>query len=243
MAAGQQVALQPALAEVLRQHLHHPAVGREMIVAGERLGVPGPVGDLEHGARAGSTRSRPGPNTRNVCGLCADHVAQPGAEHPGGLGGDGAGVRHVDGVVAEVRQAQVAQQQSAVGVRVGAHPRGRRGRRGDDVRRGRPARRTAPRAGSCASTPRAAEVLGVRAHVRRAGPGARARCPRPADRRPPSARSSPSGSAARSSARSVGRTSPSLARPSLDLGDAVERLVQRRGHLRGGRRPGRRRRR
>ena len=34
---------------------------------------------------------------------------------------DGAGGRHLDGVVAEVGQPQVAEQQAAVGVRVGAH--------------------------------------------------------------------------------------------------------------------------
>ena len=44
--------------------------------------------------------------------------------HPRGLGGDGAGRRHLDGVVAEVGQAQVAEQQAAVGVRVGAHAAG-----------------------------------------------------------------------------------------------------------------------
>jgi hypothetical protein len=32
--AGQQVALQPALAQVLGQHLHHPAVAAQMVIAG-----------------------------------------------------------------------------------------------------------------------------------------------------------------------------------------------------------------
>ena len=36
----------------------------------------------------------------------------------------GAGCRHLDGVVAEVGQAQVAEEQAAVGVRVGAHAAG-----------------------------------------------------------------------------------------------------------------------
>ena len=63
------------------------------------------------------------------------------------------GLRHVDRVVAEVGQPQVAQQQAAVGVRVGAHaPRrpsapARRARRA-----GGRSRRTAPRAGSSASS-------------------------------------------------------------------------------------------
>ena len=52
VAAGEQVPLQPPLAEVLGQHLHHAPVGREMIIAVDRLGLPGPVGDLEHRRQA-----------------------------------------------------------------------------------------------------------------------------------------------------------------------------------------------
>ena len=62
----------------------------------------------------------------------------------------------LDGVVAEVRHLQVAQQQAAVGVRRRAHPQRRR--RGAAPRCRRPARRprrTATRGRSCASTPRA----------------------------------------------------------------------------------------
>ena len=48
MPAGQQIAFEPALALVLAQHLHHAAVGREMVVVGEGLGDPGAVRHLEH---------------------------------------------------------------------------------------------------------------------------------------------------------------------------------------------------
>ena len=51
-----------------------------------------------------------------------DHVAQPAAEHPGGLRGRRAGRGDVHGVPGEVGQPQVTQQQPAVGVRVRAHP-------------------------------------------------------------------------------------------------------------------------
>ena len=47
VAAGQEVALEPALALVLGQHLDHAPVGRESLVGRLRLGVPRPVGDLE----------------------------------------------------------------------------------------------------------------------------------------------------------------------------------------------------
>ncbi len=50
--AGQQVALQPALALVLGEDLHHPAVRGEVVVGREDLGHPGLVGHLEDGAEA-----------------------------------------------------------------------------------------------------------------------------------------------------------------------------------------------
>jgi hypothetical protein len=58
-----------------------------------------------------------------LSGVARDHVAQERAEHARRLADDvAAGLGDVDGVVAEVGQPQVAQQQAAVGVRVGAHP-------------------------------------------------------------------------------------------------------------------------
>ena len=36
MPAGEQIAFQPALAHVLAEHLHHPAVRREMVVVRDR---------------------------------------------------------------------------------------------------------------------------------------------------------------------------------------------------------------
>src|SRR5262245_4003503 len=45
--AGQEIALVPALALVLAEHLHHPPVGRQMIVPGKSVGEPGTIGDLK----------------------------------------------------------------------------------------------------------------------------------------------------------------------------------------------------
>ena len=52
MAAGLQVALEPALAGVLAQDLHHPAVGRQMCIARRGRDRPdvGAVGRREDGA-------------------------------------------------------------------------------------------------------------------------------------------------------------------------------------------------
>ena len=46
--AGQQIALKPALALVLAEHLHDPAIGSEMVVPRMGLRDPGAIGDLEH---------------------------------------------------------------------------------------------------------------------------------------------------------------------------------------------------
>ncbi len=67
--AGQQVALEPALAQVLREHLDDAPVGRQRLVAGLALGLPGPRGRLEDRRRAGSTRSRPGRTGGSSTGL------------------------------------------------------------------------------------------------------------------------------------------------------------------------------
>ena len=53
--------------------------------------------------------------------LSADDLAQELPHHAGRFAVDGAGMRHVDGVVVKVRQFEFALQQSAIGVRIGAH--------------------------------------------------------------------------------------------------------------------------
>ena len=119
--AGQQVALQPALAQVLRQHLHHPAVRREVIIARQ---------DLTLERRSVTSKTSPsrfdavssGPNSRNVSGLAAiTSRSQPPSTRVASRHAV-PGLGHRDRVVPEVRQGQVAQQQPAVGVRVRAHP-------------------------------------------------------------------------------------------------------------------------
>ena len=50
--AGEQVAFEPALALMLAQHLHHAAIGRDVIVAGNDLRGRATVRHFEHGAPA-----------------------------------------------------------------------------------------------------------------------------------------------------------------------------------------------
>ena len=131
--AGQQIALEPALALVLAQHLHDAAVGREMVVVGHGLGDPGAVRHLEHVLPAVGI-ALVGTEQAEIARLQVQlhHVAQIRPHHPRRLGDRRAGRRDLDRVVAEVRQPQIAQHGAAVGVRIGAHPaRARRRERGE----------------------------------------------------------------------------------------------------------------
>ena len=200
--AGEQVALEPALALVLAQHLHHPPVGGEVVVVGQDLRDPGAVGDLEHvlpAVRVVLVRAEQPEVPRLQVEL--HHVAQVLAHDPGGLRHGRAGRGHLDGVVAEVRQAQVPEQGAAVGVRVGAHAPGALGRQLGQL---------GPEAavlveellGPVAPHPRLEQRgrgPGSRAS-RPSAPGARASSPRYACRRSPSGRSTPWACGARSSA-------------------------------------------
>ena len=136
-----------------------------------------------------------------------DDVAEERPEHARRLArASSPGFGHVDGVVAEVGQHEVAQEHAAVRVRVRAHAAVALGRQRGELGHGAARRRrTAPPAGSCAATPRAGRGARRSRAPRRAAPGASARCPRRACRRPPSARSSPWASGGRSSATACAR--------------------------------------
>ena len=84
MAAGQEVALQQALAQVLGQHLHHPSFGVEPLVVLTDRQLPPPTGHLEHVLQA-VARQLVGREQQEVVGVAARHLAQPAPEHPGGL--------------------------------------------------------------------------------------------------------------------------------------------------------------
>jgi hypothetical protein len=119
--AGEQVALEPALAEVLAQHLDDLTVGREVLVRGQDLGVPRARGGGED-VREPVRRGLVGAEEPEVAGVARDDVSEEAAEHPRRLAQRGARFLHLDRVVAEVGKQQVAQQQAAVCVRARAHP-------------------------------------------------------------------------------------------------------------------------
>ena len=209
MPSGEQVALQPTLAGVLGEDLHHPAVDGEVVVVRHGLGVPGPVGHLEDVLEAVGVVLIRGEQPEVVHVAC-HHVAQERAQHPGGLHGTGAGCVDVDGVVAEVGHLQVPQKQSPVGVRVGAHPTLPSRVQGRDLRHRR-AVGVEELLGLVAAHPLLEHLCGAsrcRAH-RRTAPGGSASSPRSSCRRAPWVRSSPSGNAARSSATADAPPAPS----------------------------------
>jgi len=125
VAAGEEVPLEPALALVLREHLHDAAVRGERValVGGQEDGVPLLVGHL-----VGVLQAVGGVLVRGehpeVGGIEPHDVSEPRAETPGGLGHDGTGSLHVHRVVPEVRQDQVLEDGTAVGGRVGTHAEG-----------------------------------------------------------------------------------------------------------------------
>ena len=121
VAAGEEVPLEPALAEVLGEDLHHPAVGRKMLVERIRLRDPGAIRGGEHVSEAVGRRLV-GAEEPEVVAVAGDDVAEEAAEHARRLAERRRGLLHLDRVVAEVGQDEVVQQQAPVRVRVGAHP-------------------------------------------------------------------------------------------------------------------------
>ena len=118
---GQQVALQPALAQVFAEHLHHPARPGEVLIEAVDPVLPDLVRDLVDVLQAvggGLVRAEQPERLR----VQADHVPQPGAEGDHRADAFDTGLGNVDGVPGVVRKCQRAQQQPAVGMRRGAHP-------------------------------------------------------------------------------------------------------------------------
>ena len=122
MAAGQQVAFQPALAGVLGEDLHDAAFGAEVVVFVGPLGHPGALRHLEEGAEAVRGRLvRPDDAEIARGGIQPHHIAQESPHDARRFAVARAGRGNRQRVVAEVRQREVAHQQPAVGMRVGAH--------------------------------------------------------------------------------------------------------------------------
>ena len=119
--AGQQVALEPPLTLVLRQHLHYAASSCEVLVDRPDGTVPLLVGRLVHrleAIRGGLVRAE----DTKVVGIPTDDVGEPLSEFLRRLPGRRSGLGDVDRVVAEVGQVEFATQNAPVRVRRSTHP-------------------------------------------------------------------------------------------------------------------------
>ena len=184
--AGEQIALQPAEQRVLRQHLHHAAVRAR---ARRRRRPPAACRPSRSSCwprrrpAAGSTRSRPGrrPGSWSGCSSSRRAGTRRAAwcsrtAHVPRAGTSTAYCRK-SGSLSSLRSSPPLACGLAL-MRRGPLRAPARGARARTCR----SRRTAPRACSCASSPRAASGSpGCRAH-RRTAPGASARSLRPCDR-------------------------------------------------------------
>ncbi len=122
MAPGEQVPFEPALAQMLAQHLHDPAIDAEIDVDVFDISHPFLVGDLVDGfqpVRGGLVRAEQ--SEILLVEVELHHVAQKVSENPRGFGLYVARLEHGHGVILEVRHRQGLQQLAAIGVRIEAH--------------------------------------------------------------------------------------------------------------------------
>ena len=122
VAAGEQVALQPALALVLAEHFHHAAVGGHVIVDG-RIPAVEQRSVTSNTALQRLEAVSSGLKTRKLLlsqlSFITSRMKLPWMRQASASTAPGLG--HVHGVVFEIGQPQVAHQHAAVGVRVRAH--------------------------------------------------------------------------------------------------------------------------
>ena len=123
MPPGEQVALQPAFALVLAEHrVQHASGGREIFVLGHGRGVPLTVGHFKERSQAIRKRLvRTEDPKVSLLPVQLRDIAQKGSEHTRVTDASHSRRWHGFRVVAEIRHPQVAEQRTAVGVRIRPH--------------------------------------------------------------------------------------------------------------------------
>ena len=233
MPPGQQISFQPTLALVLAEHrVQHASGGREEFIILDFPGIPLAVGDFKN--RAQKIREcLIGAEDAEIALILIQlgHIAQELTQHERILAVNGAGRGHIHRVVMEVRHAQVAQQNAAVGMRIGAHPPVALRRQLGQFRH-EPAILIEQLLGLVAFHPafEQLDMIGMLGDPPGAAPGAPGTSLRSAGRRRLSAPSSPWATSARSSASAAGWCRCWLRALLLDLPDVLDGLVQRGGH-------------
>ncbi len=135
--AGEEVALQPALAGVFGEDLHHAAVPVQVLVDREEFGLPGLAAGVEDGLQpvGGGLVRADEPEVAAGRGVVHD-LFEEVAEDAGRLVQGRARLVDGDGEPVEGRDRQVPYEETAVGVRAGAEALGALGETGEDVRDG-----------------------------------------------------------------------------------------------------------
>jgi hypothetical protein len=122
MPSGEQIALEPALALVLAEHFHHTTGGREKLVVRHGPGIPLALGRFEEGLQAVG-ECLVGAKDPKIPLLIIQlrHIAQETPEHMRVADAAHPWRGHIDSVLAEIRQPQIAEHNAAVGVGIRAH--------------------------------------------------------------------------------------------------------------------------
>ena len=188
MPPGEQISFQPALAQVLAEHLHHAAVGREMVVSRLRSRPSSRRSSTSKTAPSRFDAVSSGPNRRKFAVRVESITSRRNVPRTRVASASTCpGRRTVDGVVAEIGQLQIPQQQPTVRVRIGAHApvalRAQLGQLGNE-----PRHVVEELIGPIAPHPLLEHGAGAPgwSRPRRAEPGGTATSLRPACRRPPS---------------------------------------------------------
>ncbi len=122
MPPREEVAFKPALALVLAKHFHHASSGREKFVVRLGCGVPLALGHFEQSFQAvGEGLVGTEDPKIPLLNVQFRHISQERPEHMRVTYTPYARRGHVGGIVAEIRQPQVAQQNAAVGVGIRTH--------------------------------------------------------------------------------------------------------------------------
>src|SRR5581483_156546 len=120
--SGQQIPFQPTLAEVLAQDFDDATLMGNVLVGAEDFAHKRAFSGLEDTAGAIRFRLvRPENAEVFLGGISFDDVAQKRAKNARGFAGRRAGLSDLEGVITKIGDAQVLEENAAVGARIGAH--------------------------------------------------------------------------------------------------------------------------
>ncbi len=116
VAAGQQIALKPALTLMLTENFHHPAITRQLLIV--RLcsfqpGTAGHVEDRRQAVRGSFIRAK----QAEIIAVALEQHAEIAAQMLSGLRHLGAWLADIAGKLREFRRIQLTAQQAAIGIR------------------------------------------------------------------------------------------------------------------------------